>query len=347
MLEKIKYNIHATNVNGLGAINVAEKIINGLINKDNKQIEKIFVGKDLNIVKFKQTKKFIRNLPNAISRLIEIYFAKFYFKNINTLILGDIPLFGISNQIVFVHQPNLVSPGVNEFSSKSLKFIFLRRIFSFNLKFVSKIIVQTDYMKKDLISSYGKKLPEIFVKKLPPITGHKNQLLLNKKIDDLKLKLFYPASLYKHKNHDFLFELNELINKNFTIYLTLDQKDFKKFQKLNFVKNLGILSHKNTLKFLSKSDGLLFLSNLESFGLPLIEAMQLHKPIIVNKRNYSKWMCEEYAYYFSDKKTFELSIDQLGKDYANGTLLKSNMALKKFDKNWDEIIDDISKMILN
>jgi hypothetical protein len=347
MSEKIKYQIHATNIYGLGAINVAEKIINGLIKKDNEQIEKVFLSESLNIVKFKHKKKFARNLPNTISRLIEIYFAKIYFKNINTLILGDIPLYGISKQIVFVHQPNLISPRVNEFSSRSLKFKLLRKIFYFNLKFVSKIIVQTDYMKEDLISSYGNKLPEIFVKKLPPISDYKNQILFNKKIDDLKLKFFYPSSFYKHKNHDFLFELNKLKDKKFEIYLTLDQKDFERFQNLSYVKNLGILSHENTLKFLSKSDGLLFLSNLESFGLPLVEAMQLKKPIIAIKRNYSKWMCEGYAYYFSDKKTFELSINQLRKDYADGRLLKSNMALKKFDKNWDEIIEDISKIIEN
>ena len=57
------YNIHATNINGLGAINVANKIINSLLPYGN--INKIYcVNGNLN----KDNKYFIykRILPNSI-----------------------------------------------------------------------------------------------------------------------------------------------------------------------------------------------------------------------------------------------------------------------------------------
>ena len=100
MYKEIKYQIHATNINGLGAKNVAEEVIRGLIKRDSRCINYIYISNSLANIKFDKKKIFKRFLPNSISRIIEIFFAKIYFDNIKTLVLGDIPLYGISNQII-------------------------------------------------------------------------------------------------------------------------------------------------------------------------------------------------------------------------------------------------------
>ena len=74
-MKDTKYNIHATNINGLGAINVANEIINSLSPLNN--IQKTYYSKgikrptnNINYIFYK------RILPNPISRLIEIFFSR-------------------------------------------------------------------------------------------------------------------------------------------------------------------------------------------------------------------------------------------------------------------------------
>ena len=163
-------------------------------------------------------------------------------------------------------------------------------------------------MRENLIKSYPKLKCPIKVIPLPPIN------IEEANIENIKImiKLIYPASYYRHKNHDFLFELSEVYKTlKFEIWVTLKKEDFKKYARLPYVKNLGILSHTEVIEKYKISNGLVNFSNLESFCLPLVEAIYLNLPILTIKRDYSEWMCEESAYYFEDAKSFKKSLKQL------------------------------------
>ena len=244
-MKDTKYNIHATNINGLGAINVANEILNSLIPLNN--IQKIYYSNGIKSAE-NNNNYFLykRILPNPISRLIEILFCRLFFENIPTLVLGDIPLRGINNQVLYIHQSNLVKPSINKFSGNNLKFKLLRLLFNFNLKYVKKIIVQTDYMRENLIKSYPKLKCPIKVIPLPPINIEESNI---ENIIKGPIKLIYPAIYYKHKNHDFLYELSEVYKTlKFEIWVTLKKEDFKKYARLPYVKNLGILSHNEVIE---------------------------------------------------------------------------------------------------
>ncbi|MDC1219727.1 hypothetical protein N8Z88_07615, partial [Flavobacteriaceae bacterium] len=76
-----KYNIHATNINGLGAINVANEIINSLMPLNN--IQKTYYSKGIKRATNNNNYCFYKRiLPNPISRLIEILFSRLFFENI-------------------------------------------------------------------------------------------------------------------------------------------------------------------------------------------------------------------------------------------------------------------------
>ena len=342
-MKDTKYNIHATNINGLGAINVANEIINSLMPLNN--IQKIYYSKGIKRATTNNKYYFYKRiLPNSISRLIEILFSRLFFENIPTLVLGDIPLRGINNQILYVHQANLVKPSINKFSGNNLKFKLVRLLFNFNLKYVKSIIVQTDYMRENLIKSYPKLKCPIKIIPLPPI-NLKEESIENTIKDDIKL--IYPASYYKHKNHDFLHELSEVYKTiKFEIWVTLKKKEFKQYASLPFVKNLGILSHNEVIEKYKTSNGLVNFSNLESFCLPLVEAIYLNLPILTMKRDYSEWMCEESAYYFEDYMSFEKSLKQLIEDIFNNRLESLENPKKKFKLSWNKVAKIIDTLII-
>jgi glycosyltransferase involved in cell wall biosynthesis len=285
-----------------------------------------------------------RILPNPISRLIEILFSRLFFENIPTLVLGDIPLRGINNQILFVHQANLVKPSINKFSSNNLKYKLLRLLFNFNLKYVKSIIVQTDYMRENLIKSFPKLKCSIKVIPLPPINIKEESI---ENIIKDHIKLIYPASYYKHKNHDFLFDLSKVYKTlKFEIWVTLKKEDFKKYAQLPFVKNLGILTHNEVIEKYKISNGLVNFSNLESFCLPLVEAIYLNLPILTIKRDYSEWMCEESSYYFEDYMSFEKSLKQLIEDIFNNSPKGLENPKKKFKLSWKKVAKIIDTLII-
>jgi len=338
-MKNTKYNIHATNINGLGAINVANEIINSLIPLNN--IQKTYYSKGIN----RPTNNnnyclYKRILPNPISRLIEILFSSLFFENIPTLVLGDIPLRGINNQVLYVHQSNLVEPSINKFSSNKLKYKLLRLLFNFNLKYVKLIIVQTDYMRENLIKSYPNLKCPIKAIPLPPINIKEERV--ENTIENY-IKLIYPASYYRHKNHDFLFDLSEIYKTlKFEIWVTLKKEDFKKYNRLPYVKNLGILSHTEVIEKYKISNGLVNFSNTESFCLPLVEAIYLNLPILTINRDYSEWMCEESAYYFEDYVSFEKSLKQLIEDISNNIQKSLEKPKEKFRFSWIEIGNKIN-----
>lgn len=342
--------IHATNIHGLGASQVVKSFLDASSNLgflDSSTIHLPSTGplSDYN-PNIGNVKRYKRILPNSISRLIECLFSRFLFSNEKTIILGDIPLRGINNQVVLVHQPNLVYPKINSNSSRSLGFRFNRFLFSVNNKFASIIIVQTGAMADDLIKSYPSIKEKLIVSPQPVPNWLKKEVHIKKKKNsNSKLNLFYPAAFYPHKKHDFLISLNNyVINNsmdlsNFEIWVTLDEEDFTDFKSIPFLKNMGRLTTNEMNFFYQKVDALLFLSAMESYGLPLIEAVTLNLPIITVDFNYSRWICENEAYYFKPYyvDSFIKAIEDFRIDYELGVVPNYKKILRKFPESWNII----------
>ena len=91
--------------------------------------------------------------------------------------------------------------------------------------------------------------------------------------------------------------------------------------------------------FYKKVDALLFLSSMESYGLPLIEAVTLNLPIVTVDFNYSRWICENEAYYFEpyNVDSFIKAIESFRIDYEMDVVSNYDKILKKFPESWDVI----------
>jgi hypothetical protein len=362
LYEDSKFQVHATNVTGLGATQVAASLINSICKNDISK-HAVFFFPDEGLLKHHKpskgkTKRFRRYLPLSVSRLIECLFAKVYFKNIPTIVLGDIPLYGIKNQIVLVHQPNLVYPMINHHSSKSIKFRILRKLFAFNQKFADVIIVQTGAIADDLILSYPGIKGRVIIQPQPApdwLQSLKHEEN-NKEILDNNFIFFYPAAHYPHKKHSFLIDINNYIKfhnikPDFEIWVTLNKNEFKKYEDIKFLKNIGRIPSQKMNEIYNQVDALLFLSSMESYGLPLVESLIMGLPILVADHKYSKWMCEQCAYYFKpyDPSSFIDEKTQLLTDYAKQSSFQTNFdeILGKFPKNWDEVAFEFIKFVKN
>lgn len=343
--------IHATNIQGLGASQVVVSFLDSCSKMERFSCSNIYLPingylsnydpKNGKVVRYK------RILPNGISRVVECLFSRFIFPNKPTIVLGDIPLRGIYNQILLVHQSNLIYPSVNAYSSKGINFRLTRFLFSINNKYAKKIIVQTAAMAEDLIASYPRIEKKVCIVPQPvPQWLEKEQIVKNKILNN-KIILFYPAAFYPHKKHVFLKTLNDYLLQNkvafsdVEIWLTLSDSDFEEFKAIPFLKNLGNLSSDGMNLFYKKANALLFLSSMESYGLPLIEAVTLNLPILTVDFTYSRWICEDSAYYFSpySESSFLTAFNSLKNDLNLNVNPNYTTVLNKFPKSWDSVVE--------
>ena len=343
--------IHATNIHGLGAIQVVKSFLDSLENNSKDRKITIYLPNNGDLSNYKSKvnniKFYNRIFPTEISRFVESVFSKMFFNNEPTIVLGDIPLRGIYGQVVLVHYPYMAYPKVNKFSSKKINARIVRFLFKKNIKYTKQIIVQTGAMAKDLIHSYPELKNKITICPQPAPNWLDVSLIRDKETNFKKISMFYPATYSPYKNHDFLLNINEYAIKNnidtsgLEIKLTLKDEEFERYKSIKFVKNLGRLNAKQMNIEYQKTDVLLFLSSLETYGLPLIEALTLTLPILVADFNYSRWICEYEAYYFKndDEKSFLRSLNYLTQDLHNHKKFDYKEILKKFPISWNLVVE--------
>lgn len=355
---KNTFRIHLTNVNGTGAIQLLTSLLPEIEKVNNAKITHLYLpdsgplahykSKDANVL----AKRYIRFLPNSISRFLECTLFSFQFiGNSPLFVAGDIPLFGIKNQILFLQNSHLLSK--KNIFSYSLKILLMRLIFRINIFWVKSIIVQTNYMKELLINKHPTCFNKIFVINQPVPTWLINNNFKKtspfKNLD--KISLFYPASYYKHKNHIFL---NSIIyNKQLywpitNLYLTIEE-----FQNpattVSWIKCIGLLDANKMIETYSKTDALIFLSKEESYGFPLLEAMFIGLPIICPDLPYARALCGSEAIYYTqdDIKSLNEAVLYLIKKINNGWWPNWNNVISNIPKNWNETATNFTKIIFH
>jgi hypothetical protein len=238
---------------------------------------------------------------NELSRIL------FYYKNLKKyktiFCFASIPPpFYIKNRkvVIYFHNLYLISNYRNIFSLK----LFIKRTY-FKILSHKKYIfyVQTNYIKKQL--AIKKYIKNIYV--LPFFDEFRSLNISGKEIfKSSKIKYVYIADSSQHKNHHFLLKTWFLFfdtlgeNKNIELHLTLDYNNNslnKIIKNYSLLKKYNIINHKvlkniDSLNLLKSSDFLVYASNFESFGLPLIEACNLGCKIIAPDLEYVNQIIE-------------------------------------------------------
>jgi glycosyltransferase involved in cell wall biosynthesis len=205
--------------------------------------------------------------------------------------------FVTSKQIVYFHQALALESNHWKFTKRderSLWFyeVVYSRLVNFFLKEDTLIIVQTKQMKEKFFKRYGYS-PNLIRVIRPVINKIIDCKFLSNEYDKTSSIFFYPAGLTKYKNHKLLVDAVEYVlstNGNnfldFIVILTLENtSDIANYIKSkglsNYISCVGNLDHTQMYEHYQSCTAVLFPSYIESFGLPILEAMFYGKRILL------------------------------------------------------------------
>lgn len=168
----------------------------------------------------------------------------------------------------------------------------------------------------------------------PPGNKQPNNTEHNKGTEDpdkRKTLFFYPATAMIHKNFELLCEATAILEKeglnDFEVIITSFGSENKYahslFQRYGNLKRLtfqGYLKREQMDDFYKETDCLVFPSKAETWGLPLMEAKEYNKPVLVSNLPYAKETVGKYAQvkYFDPEDAPGLA--SLMKAFMQGTL---------------------------
>ena len=342
--------IHATNVTGLGACQVVVSFLEAIeslqthydridcyVPEEGPVAEYVPKADKLKILPFR------RIGPNALSRVMECIAPSLFFEiGEHLIVLGDVPLRTRRRQLVLVHQPHLQYPRVNHRVGDTAIFRIMRVLTKFNAPYVDCVIAQTGAMAAGLQESYEDWANRDCIKVIgqPPPSW----FTLSRSVSSLQqsprgLRLFYPAAGYPHKNHSIFegllaLDLKGLIDR---LALTVPKNRFDSGPK--WLSCVGRLSNADCLSEYEKADALIFPSVLESYGLPLVEAMVMGIPVIAADLPYARVLCGDEGIYFNPDSSESLveACKELKSKLVDGWRPDWSSSLDTMPKTWKAV----------
>ena len=346
-------SIHAVNVTAMGPVQVVSSLLSALENIVGNEFSEIRVfipdKEPLSEMSFNDPRfklyKVINKLPNAISRTFDTCFPCKRIKNSDVVIvLGDIPLRVPLPQVVLVHQPHLISPKVDPHVYTSVRHRFMRFLFARNIRYLGHIVVQTAMMAEALQQSYPSLKGRVHTMYQPAPTWFNCEKIAASRVKPLKtckLRLFYPAAYYPHKNHKIIGLVQKESNYNhlverITLTIRYDECSLINSNSISF---LGRISASECMNEYARADALFFPSIAESYGLPLVEAMLLGMPVICSDLPYAHDLCGKEAIYFDPEKASSVieAFNILQQRLKGGWQPDWSSQLGKLPKDWEEV----------
>jgi glycosyltransferase involved in cell wall biosynthesis len=351
MTKPVAVRLHVTNIAGLGAVQLIQSLLPGFERLSAYKVEAIYLPSRGELSHYEvacsETKLiyYKRYLPNSISRLLECtLFSSKFDSTTPLLVLGDIPLRSETKQTIFVQTPLLVHGSSTGRYLGVIKYWIARWLFRLNSAYVSAFIVQTEAMKAGLIDTYPKIKGRVHVIAQPAPTwlleSQLKRTQRNIRVDS-GLRLFYPAALYPHKNHQLLSTLQSNQAKTWPVselLLTIPE-NYNPNPAISWIHCVDRLAPDKVINAYRTTDALLFLSLSESYGFPLVEAMWIGLPIICPDRPYARTLCGDQAIYFNPENLNSLheALVDLRNRLDSGWWPEWSEKLHAIPRNWDEV----------
>lgn len=213
-------------------------------------------------------------------------------------------------QILYVHQPIPFQKEKNFsiFKKRESKLaiyqLFIAKIIKNSIKHADQIIVQTEWMKNEIIKQCC--INEDKILKIYPKIKEIEYKKIRKMDSNKKCMFFYPASNIVYKNHEIIYKAISILEKeeqlDYEIRLTIKGEDTEK------IKYLGNIDREKVFEeYLN--DILIFPSYIETYGLPLAEARMCNSIILASDTSFSHEILNDYpnAYFFNPFKPEELA----------------------------------------
>lgn len=163
-----------------------------------------------------------------------------------------------------------------------LRYIVYKSKYFFTVSDEQKKFLKRIYKNKKIHVSYN---------------GIHDDWINKKKINKSQIKnyLIYVSNITIHKNHLSILKQKSL-QRNYKIIFVgrpIDehgQKIYKKLKKYKYIKIYKNISQQHLIKLVKHSSFVLFPSNFEGFGIPIIEALSQRKNILLNNKIKFKYL---------------------------------------------------------
>lgn len=272
------------------------------------------------------------------------------------LSLHDIsPRVSVPRQVVYCHNPApFYKPRLADlwWEPRFLLFtLFYRYLYRFNIHANDLVVVQQDWIRQEFKRMFNVK--NVLV--AHPVLAHQTA----QKSSDFAKKpgiFLYPALPRVFKNFEVLCEAARLVRQQvgdvFEVRLTLngDESKYATYIKSHYgniptVKFIGRQSSQQMALHYQEADVVVFPSRLETWGLPISEAREFGKPIIVSDLPYAHESVGNYAraVFFNPLDSKQLAAIMLA--YLQGELkfnphFQSTISLP-FSPNWESLIREV------
>ena len=245
-----------------------------------------------------------------------------------------------NKSLIYLHDLVCIHYIRKKFKFKYLKYYLLFLYYKIQFIGNQKIAVPSNYTKNELIKVFNKKNIKVV----------REGFVFNKKVSSFKKCnnsfIFLINSFNaEHKNIEDLFlaiksigRINKKIEFRFTGHNNLKVKSIS--EKLNNknikIKQTGYLTEEEMYKQINQSDCLIYCSEYEGFGLPVIEAIELEKKIICSDIE----VLREFKY---EGQMFYQNGDYLQLKEKILLQIKSSSIISKFEYrelyNWSSIVN--------
>lgn len=294
---------------------------------------------------------------------LRLYYEYFYFYKISKKIQPDIwfslhdttPRVKAKKRFVYCHHPTtFYKPTWKDwkFDYKIGLFSLLYDwVFKINIKKNHTVFVQQHWIKSIFMQRFG--ISTVQVAQPHFSTLH---LPVQKKFDAAKIHFLYPSFPRSFKNFEILFEaillLDSKIKEKCQFHFTLEKNKSKYgdylLAKYGTISSCVFHSYMNYLDMQSlyySMDCFVFPSKIETWGLPISEAKQFEKPLLLANEPYAKETCGTYekVSFFNVDDAEKLA--QLITDFVTKKLIfEGNTAPNATEnslKNWKELFNYI------
>jgi len=248
-----------------------------------------------------------------------------------------------SRQLLYIHNPMILDLSAEKKIGKGQANKLVRLALNTFIKSGERVYVQTKHMYSHLMNyceASGLTIPSSAILKPPfPVTGNFEEHGSKK----FGFQFFYPISPFPHKRGDLAIDAVQLIHaedRDTGLVITLNG------ESTEVIEYTGPLSLQQAHAVLRSSDALLFTSEKETLGLPLLEAMNYGKPAVLPRREYATEIYGDAASYYDGNSPADIAeaIRDLRthyQEYSQKTLLRKEEELKSritWTRHWDEFL---------
>lgn len=262
-------------------------------------------------------------------------------------------LMGISNPyITHAQVKDIIAIDKNLF--RAVKHLIEIRLRLIQAKRADWFLFQTEHSRERFLSrsNYDKSKTYVVPNAYTPTTGR----IVNQTTPGFPGKditILCVGAAFRHKNWCSVPQLAQRLNRDFPAYrfkfvftLKGDSSDWNKllseFQQLGLsdtVSNFGEFNYSQIDNLYDQADIALQPSLLETFSATYLEAFQHGIPLVVLDRLFSRSICGDAAFFYSDLKSFSDAIRQIvnNADVRNSKLSEGYRLLKRFPTQAERI----------